>query len=109
MMGIRRFSGGIRGQLFGPGSNRTTTERLQLDLAALHFALTSDKKGRYAMTRTQLPDRGRVPDNSAPAVHGNPCRQGHETFRPNLRKTDFVIAPSTMINAIYSAVYGRFR
>ena len=109
MMGIRRFSGGIRGQLFGPGSNRTTTERLQLNLAALQFAVTSD--GMRAMTRSQLPDlsRGRVPDNSALALYGNPCRQGHETFRPNLRKTDFVIAPSTMINAIYSAVYGRFR
>jgi hypothetical protein len=54
------------------------------------------------MTRTQLPDPscGRVPDNSSPAFHGNPCRQGHETLRPILRKTDFVIAPSTMINAI---------
>ena len=111
MMGIRRFSGGIRGQLFGPGSNRTTSERLQLDLAEPHIALTSDEKGKCPMTRSQLPDLscGRVPDNSAPALHGNPCRQGHETFRPNLRKTDFVIAPSTMINAIYSAVYGRFR
>jgi hypothetical protein len=54
------------------------------------------------MTRSQLPDlsRGRMPDNSSPTLHGNPCRQGHETLRPILRKTDFVIAPSTMINAI---------
>jgi hypothetical protein len=75
---------------------------LRLDLAELHIALTSEKKGRCAMTRSQLPDlsRGRMPDNSSPALHGNPCRQGHETFRPILRKTDFVIAPSTMINAI---------
>ena len=63
------------------------------------------------MTRTQLPDlsRGRMPDISVPALHGNPCRQGHETLRPNLRKTDFVIAPSTMINAISLRLYGNFR
>jgi hypothetical protein len=109
MTGIRRLCGIRRATLWG--SKRTIAERLRLDLAVLHIALTSDEKGKVPDDAQQASDLscGRVPDNSAPALHGNPCRQGHETLRPNLRKTDFVIAPSTMINAIYSAVYGRFR
>jgi len=55
------------------------------------------------MTSTQLPDlqRGFPPDISKPVQNGDPCRQGHELFRPNLKDLDFVISPSTMINAIF--------
>ena len=52
------------------------------------------------MKRTHL-QRGSPHDVSHPADNGNPCRQGHELFRPNLRDIDFVISPSTMIKAIF--------
>src|SRR5258708_3757750 len=57
------------------------------------------------MTSTQLPDlqRGFAPDISKPVQNGEPCRQGHELFRPNMRDKDFVISPSTMINTIFCA------
>lgn len=44
------------------------------------------------MTRTQPPNLqyGFPADNRKPALSGNPCRQGHETFRPNLRDTGYV-------------------
>ena len=55
------------------------------------------------MTSTQLPDlqRGFAPDISKPVHNGEPCRQGHELLRPNLRGIGFVISPSTMISAIF--------
>ena len=63
------------------------------------------------MTRTQ--PAARIPARRRhPADNGNPCRQGHELFRPNLRDIDFVISPSIMINAIFlrfmAALYNLF-
>src|SRR5260370_13121267 len=62
------------------------------------------------MRSTQLPDlqRGFPPDISKPVQNGEPCRQGHESLRPNLRGIVFAIFPSTMINAAVSATLWQF-
>jgi len=56
------------------------------------------------MTFTQLPDRQRgFPPNISKPVHdGEPCLQGHESFRGNMMGSEFVISPSTMIKATFS-------